>query len=183
MSKINCDIAASVWDTSRFGEAGWYRLGPRALRQLPSGRGRHNAVWIEWDPEDQTARVLYYGTYIATVDFRERKIQLDSGGYRTVTTMQYLNCVLDGVGVHDPRGIGRRVYQRQYEWFVSPAGGGPEYPFVDGITFTFGGMTIPESAEGERILARRREPRYRPVPLDPREAWMRRPRRQRGLFT
>jgi len=175
----NCRVAASVWKPERFADPGWYRLG-RPKWSLPERMDSHNAVWIGWEPGRGLARVRYYHTDIAVVDFIDRRVTISSGGYQTMSTLNLINCVLE-------TGIGRRVYQRGGRWYIAESAGMVQWPFVDGITFSFGGsvttpgygaIALPDRPPSD--AARRTLERL--AAASAREAWRRRPRSQRGLF-
>jgi hypothetical protein len=52
-------------------------------------------------------------------------LELFDGGYQSHTTKSRLNAILSA------HGNGERVYQKNYEWFVSTSNG--EVPFNNGI--------------------------------------------------
>ena len=54
--------------------------------------------------------VKYHDTRI--VDFDRQMIRLDTGGWKTVTTKRRLNQVSEAFG------LGFRVYQEDYRWYV-----------------------------------------------------------------
>ena len=60
--------------------------------------------------------ISLHGHEIATVDHNTKAVKLDSCGYETVTTKSRLNAILEEVK------YGCKVFQKQFEWFVSYQG-------------------------------------------------------------
>ena len=60
--------------------------------------------------------VYLHGHQIATLDHNTNALKLDSCGYETVTTKSRLNAILEEVK------YGCRVFQKQFEWFISYQG-------------------------------------------------------------
>jgi len=58
--------------------------------------------------------IFLWGTRVATVDGKARKITVQNGGYQTVTTKSRLNSILWGVTADKPR-----IYQHKYVWFIN----------------------------------------------------------------
>ena len=73
--------------------------------------------------EKGTTRVTYHQTVV--VAFSDKKIILDSGGWRTATTKTRMN------QASVQFGLGFSVFQRRFEWFVDWQG--KELPFRDGM--------------------------------------------------
>ena len=69
------------------------------------------------------ANVYLHGNHIATVSNNE--ITLFDGGWQSVTTKSRLNVLLETF-----TGLGRGLYQRNYEWFVQSNNN----PFYNGMT-------------------------------------------------
>ena len=57
--------------------------------------------------------VYLHGHQIATLDHNTRSLKLSSCGYETVTTKSRLNAILEECN------YGCRVFQKNWEWFVS----------------------------------------------------------------
>jgi hypothetical protein len=72
---------------------------------------------------DDVSFVYLYNNLIAMV--ADTWLELFDGDHQTVTTKSRLNAILSA------HGNGERVYQKQYEWFVSTKDG--EVPFGSGI--------------------------------------------------
>jgi len=68
--------------------------------------------------------VFLHGNLIARIG--ETWIELFDGGHQTNTTKSRLNAILDEHGVP-----GERVFQKNFDWFVSQAGGA--VPFFSGM--------------------------------------------------
>ena len=68
--------------------------------------------------------VTYHST--AVVTFTEKKVKLDSGGWRTATTRTRMNQAANQFG------LPYNVFQKASEWFVSV--GDKVIPFTDGMT-------------------------------------------------
>ena len=73
--------------------------------------------------ETNDANVYLHGNHIATVSNNE--ITLFDGGWQSVTTKSRLNALLETF-----TGLGRGLYQRNYEWFVQSNNN----PFYNGMT-------------------------------------------------
>lgn len=63
--------------------------------------------------------IMLHSTYVVKIH-EDNTYTLNSGGWQTVTTK-------DRINQYSPR----RVYQRNFEWFVNI--NGKEYPFIDGM--------------------------------------------------
>lgn len=83
---------------------------------------------IEYN-EGRLAKVQYYATDIVTL--AGRRIILNSGGWRTVTTKERMNQTANVFG------LGFYVFQKDYAWFVTH--NNKTVPFKDGIALTFKG--------------------------------------------
>ncbi len=66
--------------------------------------------------------IQYYDTIIAEI--HRQVVVLDSGGFRTKTTKQRMNEVLQGQYI---------VYAEKGKWFVQNRGTGERMPFEDGM--------------------------------------------------
>jgi hypothetical protein len=73
---------------------------------------------------DGISVVLLHGNKIAEIG--DNWIQLFDGGWQSNTTKSRLNAILQEHGCP-----GERVFQRNFEWFVSQAGG--DIPFFSGM--------------------------------------------------
>jgi len=74
------------------------------------------------------SQVLLHGHNIASYDHNTSGLKLSSCGYETVTTKSRLNALLDEVK------YGYKVFQKQFEWFVSYQG--QTETFIDGMILT-----------------------------------------------
>jgi len=68
---------------------------------------------VVYNESTNCSSVYLHGHQIATLDHNNQAVKLSSCGYQTVTTKSRLNAILDEVK------YGARVYQKQWEWFVS----------------------------------------------------------------
>lgn len=78
---------------------------------------------VIYSPERDASYVHLHGNHIATIG--DNFIELYTCGYHTATTKSRLNAILE---VH---GNGARIYQKDYEWFVSD--NGQTIPFTEGM--------------------------------------------------
>lgn len=95
--------------------------------------------------------IVYHSTPIVIYS-DDGRIVLNSGRYRTATTKSHMNSVL-------PPGI--RVYQKQYDWYVSTRDGDKE--FFDGMTlvnYWHDPRTVHGPASSSYHNPARRRPRY-----------------------
>jgi hypothetical protein len=96
-----------------------------------------------WESTLNGGSVTYIRTKIVSWD-ADRTVTLNSGGYHTVTTKRKMNQAANQFG------LGYRVYQHRFEWFICILGVSPEgydsasllhgaitLPFHDGITFNW----------------------------------------------
>ena len=68
---------------------------------------------VVYNESTNCSSVYLHGHQIATLDHNNQAVKLSSCGYQTVTTKSRLNAILDEVL------YGAKVYQKQWEWFVS----------------------------------------------------------------
>jgi hypothetical protein len=78
-----------------------------------------------WDGAAQVAEVFLHGNLIAKIG--SCWIQLFDGNHQTNTTKSRLNAILCGHGID-----GERVFQKNFNWFVSVPNGGA-IPFFSGM--------------------------------------------------
>ena len=71
------------------------------------------------------SQVLLHGHNIATLDHNTNALKISSCGYETVTTKSRLNAILDETN------YGCKVYQKNWNWFVSKYN--QTVDFVDGM--------------------------------------------------
>lgn len=129
------DIGQHVYD---------YRSAARFLERHPKGSLAHNTrIFFEQNSGyyggagAATIAVKLHGTVI--VRYREDgMVELNSGGYRTVTTKQRINQLL-------PPGFS--VEQKNFDWFLRSWKGG-SIPFVDGMKF-FPDKGLPSDTEDD----------------------------------
>ena len=81
----------------------------RAVANRNNWANANTQVTISAETND--ANVYLHGNHIATVSNNE--ITLFDGGWQSVTTKSRLNALLETF-----TGLGRGLYQRNYEWFV-----------------------------------------------------------------
>lgn len=94
------------------------------LNGKPSKRWNNNTYLIRLSPS--TIAVRLHSTNVITY-FRSGKIQVDSGGWETVTTKRRINQFLPG-------NIG--VFQKDFTWFIRFDLSGKEIAFQDGLTLS-----------------------------------------------
>lgn len=97
-------------------------LGGRDERKLANNTKVVRAPIVEG-----AVAVQLHGTFIVTY-YPDGRIALNSGGYRSATTKQRLNQLLEGTSL--------RVEQRHYDWFVVNVRTGQRSDFVDGMVVT-----------------------------------------------
>tara|TARA_B100001250_G_scaffold360451_1_gene337922 strand:+ start:993 stop:1304 length:312 start_codon:yes stop_codon:yes gene_type:complete len=93
----------------------------RAVANRNNWANANTQVTISAETND--ANVYLHGNHIATVSNNE--ITLFDGGWQSVTTKSRLNALLETF-----TGLGRGLYQRNYEWFVQSNNN----PFYNGMT-------------------------------------------------
>ena len=81
-------------------------------------------ITVRPDEEQFMNCVTYH--YTDVVCWNNKKIVLNSNGYRTATTKRRMN------QASEQFGLGYRVFQKDYEWYVEHRG--KVYDFYDGIT-------------------------------------------------
>lgn len=79
---------------------------------------------VTYSPERNASYVMLHGHHIATVG--DTWLELYNCGYKTATTKSRLNAILS------EHGCGERIYQKDFEWFVSTKEG--TVPFTEGMT-------------------------------------------------
>ncbi len=92
-------------------------LGNRAARKLAN-----NTIA---ERSQDSVGIRLHGTII--VRFHRDAVELNSGGYRTVTTKSRMNSLLNRYA----------VYQRRGDWFVMDRSTGTDYPFDDGMSLPY----------------------------------------------
>jgi len=114
-----------------------YDSANRFLDGKNSRKLAHNTL-VHRDRPGDAIRVRYHNTDVVTYHLGG-SIELNSGGYQTVTTKQRMNQLL-------PPGHG--VYQYRHEWFVQTPNG--SYPFEDGAHLYPGSSMEYETPEESR---------------------------------
>jgi hypothetical protein len=85
------------------------------MGQTHSVSGRATSIRTE----DGQTKVRYHNTDVVTWD--QKWITLDSGGYSTTTTLRRMN------QASNQFGLGYRVYQKDWRWYVAYKGQVIEY--------------------------------------------------------
>ena len=80
---------------------------------------------VEYDESTNCSTVKLHGHSIAIYDHSTAALKISSCGYETVTTKSRLTAILEEVR------YGARVFQKQFEWFVSSHAGTVD--FFDGM--------------------------------------------------
>ena len=86
----------------------------RALVSKNNWAGSNTTV--RYSNETNCSSVYLHGHNIATLDHTTNALRLSSCGYETVSTKSRLNAILEEVK------YGCRVFQKQFEWFISYQG-------------------------------------------------------------
>ena len=94
-----------------------------ALSNKSNWRGSNTVV--EYNDSTNCSSVYLHGHNIATLDHNTNALKISSCGYETVTTKSRLNAILE------ERMYGCRVYQKNWEWFVSKYN--QTVDFIDGM--------------------------------------------------
>lgn len=79
--------------------------------------------------QGDTTRVTYHSTVV--VQFDDRTVTLNSGGWRSLTTKTRMN---QAARQFD---LGYYVYQRDHLWYVALPNDGEHVAFYDGISFDY----------------------------------------------
>ena len=93
------------------------------MAQTQQVKGRATSIF----QHDGCTVVQYRGTLV--VSFDDDTIELDSGGWRTVTTKLRMN------QASNQYDLGYQVFQKDFEWFVTLPDG-TTVDFYNGITFS-----------------------------------------------
>jgi hypothetical protein len=109
--------SGTVTDQSGYHQPGGTR--PHCGCSLDTEKGAYRDVTVEM-PDGRTAHFYHQSPVVVQKDGQYR---LDSHGYRTSTTKERINRYL-------PTGF--RVFQEDYEWYLSGPGGGRK-EFHDGM--------------------------------------------------
>ena len=80
---------------------------------------------VSYNENTNCSSVYLHGHNIATLDHNTKAVKLSSCGYETVTTKSRLNAILEETM------YGCKVYQKQFEWFVSKYN--QTVDFIDGM--------------------------------------------------
>ena len=80
---------------------------------------------VSYNDSTNCSSVYLHGHNIATLDHNTKALKLSSCGYETVTTKSRLNAILEECM------YGCKVYQKQFEWFVSKYN--QTVDFIDGM--------------------------------------------------
>ena len=99
------------------------RLMNRALVTKNNWAGSNTTVL--YNEFTNCSQVLLHGHNIATLDHNTNALKISSCGYETVTTKSRLNAILDETN------YGCKVYQKNWNWFVSKYN--QTVDFVDGM--------------------------------------------------
>ena len=95
----------------------------KALQSKTNWAGSNTSV--SYNESTNCSSVYLHGHNIATLDHNTNALKLSSCGYETVTTKSRLNAILEEVK------YGCRVFQKQFEWFISY--NGQTQSFWDGV--------------------------------------------------
>ena len=94
-----------------------------ALSNKSNWAGSNTSVC--YNESTNCSSVYLHGHNICTLDHNTNALKLSSCGYETVTTKSRLNAILEEVK------YGCRVFQKQFEWFISY--NGQTQSFWDGV--------------------------------------------------
>tara|TARA_R110002020_G_scaffold457975_1_gene675086 strand:- start:185 stop:517 length:333 start_codon:yes stop_codon:yes gene_type:complete len=81
---------------------------------MNSAIGKHKTTVTS---QDGIIKIKYHYTDVVTIDNNTSKITLDHGGWRTLTTKTRMN------QTSNEYGLGFRVYQKDFNWFVERING------------------------------------------------------------
>ena len=87
---------------------------------------------VDYDSNTNCSTVVLHRTAIAVYDHNTQAVKLNTGGWHSNTTKSRLNAILDQVM------YGARVYQKNFDWFLSY--NNQTYDFIDGMIITEGGV-------------------------------------------
>lgn len=100
-------------------------LGKKLNR--PAGSGRNTRMVRNSGVPGDSIHLKYHNTYILTW-YQDGRIELNTGGWRTVTTKSRINEFLG-------RESEWSIFQKNFEWFLSNHSSNPAQviPFYDGV--------------------------------------------------
>ena len=96
----------------------------RAIRTQSDWSNSNTSVWTTSDGLEST--VYLHGNHIATFWHDTRQLQLKDGGWQSNTTKSRLNALLDEFFT------GTRIYQKNWNWFITDFRGKNVLDFVSG---------------------------------------------------
>ena len=94
---------------------------------------------VSYHPSENLSEVRLHGNLIAWLDHTTQTLALSSAGWHTVTTKSRLNALLYEFNT------GIRVFQKDYEWFITDFTGKKTVDFYDGILVTKEGFSSLET--------------------------------------
>ena len=90
---------------------------------------------VTYHSSENLSEVRLHGNLIAWLDHTSQTLALSSAGWHTVTTKSRLNALLYEFNT------GIRVFQKDYEWFITDFTGKKTVDFYDGILVTKDGFS------------------------------------------
>jgi hypothetical protein len=94
---------------------------------------------VSFHPSENLSEVRLHGNLIAWLDHTKQVLALSSAGWHTNTTKSRLNALLFEFNT------GIRVFQKDFDWFVSDFSGKKKVSFFDGILVTKDGFSSIET--------------------------------------
>ena len=94
---------------------------------------------VSYHSSENLSEVRLHGNLIAWLDHTTQTLALSSAGWHTVTTKSRLNALLYEFNT------GIRVFQKNFDWFVTDFTGKKKVSFYDGILVTKEGFSSLET--------------------------------------
>jgi len=94
---------------------------------------------VTYHSSENLSEVRLHGNLIAWLDHTSQTLALSSAGWHTVTTKSRLNALLYEFNT------GIRVFQKNYDWFITDFTGKKTVDFYDGILVTKEGFSSLET--------------------------------------
>ena len=103
------------------------------------GNWSNSNTSVTYHSSENLSEVRLHGNLIAWLDHTSQTLALSSAGWHTVTTKSRLNALLYEFNT------GIRVFQKNYDWFITDFTGKKTVDFYDGILVTKEGFSSLET--------------------------------------
>ena len=103
------------------------------------GNWSNSNTSVTYHPSENLSEVRLHGNLIAWLDHTTQTLALSSAGWHTNTTKSRLNALLYEFNT------GIRVFQKNFDWFVTDFTGKKKVSFYDGILVTKEGFSSLET--------------------------------------